>query len=216
VAVPPLSVENCAVLKWRMQIAKLIVQINMCRCFVLLVLCQNIPSIPPSKKWLLSAGFECAKEWCVLSKWHAFWQIALLPINKSTSLLWQSMHVGRQNFFYATPDGLFRTLKTNKLCRINVHSVWYADTHTNRKNTAFIVLVSLFGDYCSALISAGALFSCCELLRIKKIFMCMWRRIWTTDSSFSHSFHRYQTHRAGYHWARYHLSDPHNVSARLV
>jgi hypothetical protein len=34
------------------------------------------------KKWLLCAGFERAKGWCMLSKWHVFSQIAPPPPNK--------------------------------------------------------------------------------------------------------------------------------------
>jgi hypothetical protein len=40
------------------------------------VQCQNIRLIPPRKKWLLSAGFECANGWCIMSKWRAFSRIA--------------------------------------------------------------------------------------------------------------------------------------------
>jgi hypothetical protein len=35
--------------KWRMQPTRLVMQINMCCCFFLFVLCRHIPLIPPEK-----------------------------------------------------------------------------------------------------------------------------------------------------------------------
>jgi hypothetical protein len=50
------------------------------------------------KKWLLSAGFECAKGWCMLWKWHAFSQIAPPPPSKNKFAL--AINACWQNFFY--------------------------------------------------------------------------------------------------------------------
>jgi hypothetical protein len=69
-------------------------RLNMCRCFFLVVLCLTHSLIPPRKKWLLSAGFECAKGWCMLWKWKCIFDCSITT-NHKTSLLWQSTHVGR-------------------------------------------------------------------------------------------------------------------------
>jgi hypothetical protein len=77
-----------------MQPTTLIMQIIMCRCFFLFVLCRHIPLIPPRKKMTFERRFRTCERVVHVVEMAGIFADCSTTINK-TSLLWQSTHVGR-------------------------------------------------------------------------------------------------------------------------
>jgi hypothetical protein len=63
------------------------------------------------KKWLLSAGFECEKGWCVLWKWHGIFADCSITNQQNKFAL--AINACWQNFFYdmcVTPGNIVKSI----------------------------------------------------------------------------------------------------------